>query len=339
MKAIGFERHLPITDADSLIEFDAAVPRVGAHDILVAVDAISVNPVDVKVRGGGRGALSHPRVLGWDAYGTVAEVGDAVTLFGEGDKVFYAGAFDRQGSNAQYQLVDERLAGHAPYTLAPEQIAAMPLTGLTAWEALFERLGINPDDRHGNQGKSILIINGAGGVGSVATQLARRSGLEVLATASRPQTREWVQDHGAHHVISHRQPLPTQLKQLGFKWVDYILCLSELDNHWDDICEAIAPNGAVCAISENRKPMDLSKLIRKCATFTWEWMFQKSLYRLPNMISQHDILERISRMLDSGELRPTNTKTYTPINPDNLKLAHADVETNAVIGKITLAKW
>lgn len=257
MQAIGFKEHLPINSAQSLFEFTTPQPVATGHDLLVQVAAISVNPVDVGVRRGGHGQLQQPKIIGWDAVGTVAAVDNQVTLFTVGQRVFYAGSFKRPGSNSEYQLVDERIVALAPQRLSDGQAAAMPLTSLTAWEALFEQLEIDPTATEENHQQTILIINGAGGVGSVATQLAHWAGLQVIATASRPETINWVLTHGAKYSINHHHDLVSQLQQLGFKQVDNILCLSDLDGHWHELANLIKPSGRVAAITENRRPIDL----------------------------------------------------------------------------------
>lgn len=335
MKAIGFTQHLPITAKNSLFEFEADRPEARGHDLLVKIAAVAVNPVDVGIRGHGRGTLKQPKVIGWDAVGTVIATGHKVTLFKPGARVFYAGSFKRPGSNSDYQLVDERITGHAPQQLTIAQSAAMPLTALTAWEALFEQLEIKPNTPQ-NHTKTILIINGAGGVGSIATQLAHWAGLKVIASASRPETIKWVIAHGADQTVNHRQDLITAVRALGYQYVDYILNLSDLDGHWNEIAELIVPSGRIAAITENKRPINLRQLTQKRAKFAWEWMYTKSFYHTPDMISQHDILERIATLLDEGTIKSTLTQTLTPINVSNLKAAHQLVETNQMIGKVVI---
>lgn len=336
MRAIGFTEKLPIENEKSLITFFEPRPTPSSHDLLVNVQATSVNPVDTSVRRGTTGTLTTPKVIGWDAYGTVTAVGEAVTLFHPGDRVFYAGSFKRPGTDSEYQLVDERLVGHAPTTLSPAEIAAMPLTALTAWEALFEQLGIAMDPVV-NAGKTILIINGAGGVGSTATQLAHLAGLTVIATASRPETIAWTRAHGADAVANHRKDLVTEVHALGYPTVDYILELSNLNQHWAEIVALIKPSGHIVSITGSDQPIDLRALKQKRATFAWEWMYTKSYFETDDMISQHEILEKVSALLDSGQLQSTVTKTFTPINAANLRAAHALVEANRMIGKVVLA--
>lgn len=336
MRAIGFTQNLPITDEKSFIEFFQPKPTPTGHDILVKVVATSVNPVDTAVRRGTHDVLSQPKVIGFDAYGIVDAVGDAVSLFHPGDRVWYAGSFKRPGTDSEYHLVDERIVAPAPRTLSPAEAAAMPLTSLTAWEALFEQLPLSFDTPKTNAGKTILIINGAGGVGSMATQLAHLAGLTVIATASRPETIAWTQAHGADHVVNHRENLVPQVQALGYPTVDYILELSNLNQHWPEIVSLIKPSGAIVSITGSETPIDLRALKQKRATFAWEWMFTKSFFGTSDMISQHDILTQVAKLVDAGQLESTLTKTLTPINANNLRTAHELVESNRMIGKVVL---
>ncbi len=337
MRAIGFTQNLPIENEKSFFEFFTPKPTPTGHDLLVKVQATSVNPVDTGVRRGTKGVLTTPKVIGWDAYGIVDAVGDAVSLFQPGDRVFYAGSFKRAGTDSEYHLVDERIVGHAPTTLNPAEIAAMPLTSLTAWEALFEQMSIAFDHPQDNAGKTVLIINGAGGVGSTATQLAHLAGLTVIATASRPETIAWTKAHGADAVVNHRKNLVEEVHALGYNTVDYILELSNLNQHWAEIVTLIAPSGHIVSITGNDQPIDLRALKQKRATFAWEWMYTKSYFETADMISQHETLERIRQLLDNGQLKSTLAKTLTPINAANLRVAHALVETKRMIGKVVLA--
>lgn len=340
MKAIGFKKHLKIDDPESLIDFEMKKPTAKGHDLLVKVNAVSVNPVDIGVRKGGHSVLKTPKAIGWDACGVVEEVGSKVSLFKPGDRVFYAGSFIRSGSDGEYQLVDERIVGHAPETLKDNEAAAMPLTSLTAYEALFEQMDLtwNQENKN-NQHKTILIINGAGGVGSVATQLAHLAGLTVIATASRPDSIKWTQDHGADYVVNHREDLVKQVRKLGFKYVDYILELKDLDGHWKEMCELIKPEGHIVSITENHRPINLRLLTKKKAHFSWEWIYTKSYYQTDDMITQHDILDKIAQMLDSGKLRCTMTKSLTPLNATNLRKAHKLVESGHMTGKVVVSDW
>ncbi|MBB1129102.1 zinc-binding alcohol dehydrogenase family protein [Limosilactobacillus balticus] len=338
MKAIGFSEHLDIKDPKSLFEFETPKPTPKGHDLLVKVNAVSVNPVDVGVRRSGHGKLSKPKIIGWDACGIIEKVGSQVSLFSPGDRVYYAGSFKRSGSNSEYQLVDERIVGNAPKSLTDAQAAAMPLTSLTAYEALFEQLSLS-QDKTSNEGKTILIINGAGGVGSVATQLASNAGLTVIATASRPESINWVKSHGATDVVNHRKNLVNEVHKLGYKYVDYILELKDIDSHWKEMCELIKPEGAIASITENRRPINLRLLTPKKAIFAWEWMYTKSYYHTPDMQSQHEILNKIATLIDNSELQCTLTQSLSPINANNLREAHSLVENGHMIGKVVVADW
>lgn len=335
MKAIGFTEHLNINNPKSLFEFETPTPLPKGHDLLVKVNAVSVNPVDVGVRRGGRGKLATPKVIGWDACGIVEKVGNMVSLFKPGDRVFYAGSFKRPGSNSEYQLVDERIVGHAPKSLNDAEAAAMPLTSLTAYEALFEQLALSTDSTD-NKGKTILIINGAGGVGSIATQLASNAGLTVIASASRSESINWVKAHGAKYTVNHRKDLVNEVRNLGYKYVDYILELKDIDSHWKEMCELIKPKGAIASITENRRPINLRMLTKKKATFAWEWMYTKSYYHTSNMQTQHNILDTISTQLDEHKLKCTLTRTLSPLNAINLRRAHSLVESGHMIGKVVI---
>lgn len=337
MKAVGLTRYLPIDDPQSLVDVDIAQPAATGHDLLVRVEAVSINPVDTKVRAPKDKVEESPRILGYDAAGVVEVVGDAVTLFRPGDRVFYAGDITRPGANSEFHLVDERIVGPMPATLDFAQAAALPLTGITAWEALFVRLRIDPDGR--NRGETILIVGGAGGVGSIAIQLARHAGLTVIATASRPESAAWVRELGAASVIDHRGDMPAQLRALGHETVDHILCLNATDQHWPAMAALIAPQRMICSIVESPEPLDLEPLKSKSAGFVWEFMFTRSMYQTADMVEQHRLLQRIAELIDDGALRTTAAKTLTPINAANLRQAHAMLESGQAIGKVVLAAW
>ena len=337
MKAVALTRYLPISDPQSLFDTELPKPTPLARDLLVRVEAISVNPVDTKVRSPKPQEEAAPRILGWDAAGVVEAVGAAVTRFKPGDEVYYAGDITRPGSNAEFQLVDERIVGHKPHTLSFAEAAALPLTTITAWETLFERMHI---DRHGaNQGQSLLIIGGAGGVGSIAIQLARLAGLVVIATASRPETQKWVTDLGANHVINHRQPLPAQLGTLNFACVHYIANFSNMDVYWSVMAELIRPQGKIVGIVDNKEPLDLKLLKSKSATFAWEFMFTRAMFQTPDMTIQGALLDEVAALIDAKKLRTTLTETISPINAANLRQAHAQLESGRTIGKLALAGW
>lgn len=338
MKAIGLYRYLPIDDPESLLDIELAKPQPAGHDLLVDVQAISVNPVDTKVRSPKPQTEQPAHILGWDAAGTVAAVGPDCTLFKPGDQVYYAGDLTRPGSYSEYQLVDERIVGRKPTTLDFAEAAALPLTTLTAWEGLFDRLEISRQSAH-NQGKSILIIGSAGGVGSIATQLAKWVGLTVIGTASRPESIQWAKAHGTDYTINHHQPFAQQLKQFDLATVDYIFCLNSTATHWDAMAEAIAPQGKICSIVETPKPVNLSALQRKSATFVWEFMFTRSMYQTPDMIEQHHLLNVIADLIDAGKIQTTLTERISPINAANLRKAHALVEKGSMIGKVVVEQF
>ncbi|GLS20387.1 NADPH:quinone reductase [Labrys miyagiensis] len=335
MKAIGYYNPLPITAADSLVDLDIPAPAPGPRDLLVRVKAISVNPVDVKVRAGVKPADGQARVIGWDAAGVVEAVGPDVELFKVGDEIFYSGTLNRPGSNAELQAVDERLVGRKPASLSFEQAAALPLTAVTAWELLFDRLGIPPEDK--TDKGTLLIINGAGGVGSILTQIARQlTGLTVIATASRPETTAWVKEMGAHHVIDHHKPLPESLKALGIPEVDYVAGLTATQQNLPAIVEILRPQGRLGLI-DDPETLDIAPFKRKSLSVHWELMFTRSIYQTSDMIAQHEILNRVSELVDQGVLRTTLKENFGTINAANLKAAHASVESGKAIGKSVLA--
>ncbi|MBP1155339.1 NADPH2:quinone reductase [Paenibacillus sp. PvR052] len=335
MKAVGLTRYLPIENPESLMDFTVQKPNAKGHDLLVKVMAVSVNPVDTKVRAPKEQIEETPRILGWDVAGVVEEVGEDCKLFRPGDKVYYAGSISRQGGNSEYHLVDERIVGRKPETLNFAEAAALPLTSITAWEALFDRMKISQDPIH-NKGKSLLIIGAAGGVGSIAIQLAKQVGLTVIGTASRPETMDWVTMMGADHTVNHHNPLLPQLQALGLSHVPYIFCLNALEKHWKGISEVISPQGVVCAIDDPKSPLDLTLLKRKSVTFVWEFMFTRSLFETEDMIEQHFLLNRIAEAVDNGTLRTTLTQRLEPISAENLRNAHALLESNKMIGKLVL---
>ncbi|HLZ34964.1 MAG TPA: zinc-binding alcohol dehydrogenase family protein, partial [Nitrospira sp.] len=307
------------------------------RDLLVRVEAVSVNPVDTKVRAPGSPDVTIPRILGWDAAGVVEAAGSHATLFKPGDAVYYAGDITRPGSNSQYQLVDERIVGHKPRSLDMIQSAAVPLVAITAYEALFERLGI---DREGTQrGRTLLIIAGAGGVGSIAVQLAKIAGLKVLATASRPDSIAWVKQLGADHILDHRQPLRSQVEAAGYRFVDYIFNCADTDGYWDATADLIAPQGKICTIVENKGPLNQQLLKLKSVTHVWELMFTRSKYQTDDMIEQHRLLNLVAGWIDSGKITSIQRETMRPINAANLKKAHARLESGTMIGKLVLAGW
>lgn len=332
MKAIVYTQHgLPIDDPQALIETDLPMPLPGPHDVLVEVRAVSVNPVDTKIRLGV--AVTEPRVLGWDAAGVVRAVGSKVTLFASGDEVFYAGSLTRPGSNSQFQAVDERLVGRKPRNLGFAEAAALPLTAITAWELLFDRLRV-PEG--GGGGKSLLIIGGGGGVGSILTQLARRlTQLTVIGSASRAVTRDWVTKLGAHHTVDHTRPMQPQLAALGFENVDIVISLTHTDHHYADIIESLAPQGQL-ALIDDPATLDAVPLKRKSISLHWELMFTRSLYETPDMVRQHELLNRVGQMIEDGSLTTTLGEHFGPITAENLRRAHALLESGKAVGKIVL---
>lgn len=339
MKAVALTKYLPISDPESLIDVELPSLVATGRDLLVRVHAIAVNPVDTKVRKPKDKIETTPQVLGWDAAGEVVETGGDCALFKSGDKVFYAGDITRSGCNAEYQLIDERIVGHMPQSLSYEQAAALPLTSITAFEALFERLAISLDKTL-NRGKSLLIIGGAGGVGSIAIQLARQlAGLTVIATASRPESVRWVQELGAQHVINHQHDLVSQMREIGIPQPDYIFCCNDTDGYFSVMAELIKPQGKICSIVETSQPLDLNLLKNKSATFAWELMFTRSMFQTTDMTEQHLILDRIAKLVDEGVLKTTLNETLSPINAANLRKAQAQLEAGGTIGKIVLSGW
>jgi zinc-binding alcohol dehydrogenase family protein len=337
MKAVTLTRYLPIDDSDSLTDSELAEPAASGHDLLVRVEAVSVNPVDTKVRAPKPQVEVQPKVLGWDAAGTVVAVGDKVTLFNAGDAVYYAGDVTRPGSNAQLQLVDERIVGRKPRSLDFAAAAALPLTTLTAWELLFDRFGFDADG--GDRGRSVLMIAGAGGLGSIAIQLARRAGLAVIATASRPETVAWCQSMGADHVIDHRQPLRPQLEAVGFRHVDAIGCFTGAEAYWAQMADVVAAQGRIGLVVGLRAPLDLELIKNKSASVHWEFMFTRAMFGTADIRRQHEILTQAADLIDRGELRTTVTETQRPINAKNLREAHRRLESGTTIGKLVLAGW
>lgn len=334
MKAVGYLAPGAIDREDSLIDVQVPSPTPGPHDILVNVKAISVNPVDVKVRSSAQPPEGQAKVLGWDAAGVVLAVGPEVTMFDVGDEVYYAGDITRPGTNSESHAVDERLAAKKPKTLDWADAAALPLTAITAWELLFDRLNV-PYGQKRSKG-ALLVINGAGGVGSILIQLARRlTGLTVIATASRRETIEWVKEMGAHHVIDHRKPLPEELKRIGVEEVEYVASLTASDQYLSVFPEIVAPQGHI-ALIDDPKSFDIVPLKRKAITVSWELMFTRAIYQTPDMIEQHKLLTEVAHLVDEGVLRTTRTDIFSPINAENLKKVHAIVESGKAIGKTVL---
>lgn len=334
MKAIGFTKSLPIEDEISLEDISLPDPEPGPNDLLVDVKAISVNPVDTKMRMRAAPEAGHT-VLGYDASGIVKSVGSNVSLFKPGDAVFYAGAIDRAGTNSELHIVDERIVGRKPESLDFDSAAALPLTSITAWELLFERFAVAEG---GGAGKSIFIIGGAGGVGSILIQLARQlTELTVIATASRDETRKWCQDMGAHHLVNHREDIKAQLDALGIA-PDYIAGLTGSEQHFATIAECIAPQGKFGMIDDpDPANIDISLIKRKSVSLHWEFMFTRSMFQTSDMIEQHHLLNRVSALVDAGSVQSTFAENFGTINATNLKRAHALQESGRAIGKTVLA--
>ncbi len=335
MKAVGFFTSLPVDHPESLLDVDLPTPEVGPRDLLVAIEAISVNPADAKRRLGSAtdGALDAPMILGYDAVGRVEAMGADVVGFNLGDRVWYAGDVTRAGSYAELQAVDHRIVSHAPESVAPEAAAALPLVSLTAWEMLFERLQVPS----GTEQKSLLVIGGAGGVGSITQQLARKlTGLNVIATASRAESADWCRKMGAHHVVSHHD-LIAQTRALGLTYVDYIAQYADTAQHWDAMCELIAPQGCIGTIVETEEKLDISALQGKSAALMWELMFTRSMFQTADMSRQGEILHRMAQLVDDGTIQTTETKVLHGLSAATLKQAHTLIESASTIGKLVVA--
>ena len=335
MRAIGYTKSLPIDDPQSLVDLDLLKPEASGRDLLVEVKAVSVNPVDTKIRQRREDPDGKPQVLGWDSSGVVVAVGPDVTGFKVGDDVFYAGAIDRPGTNSEYHLVDERIVGHKPQSLDWAQAAALPLTSITAWETLFDRLDVRkPVPGAAN---AILIIGGAGGVGSITIQLARKlTDLTIIATASRDETRGWVEDLGAHHVIDHRKPLAEQVEALGLGAPAYVFSTTHTDEHIAEIATLIAPQGRL-ALIDDPKTLDIAPLKQKSISVHWELMYTRSLFQTPDMSEQGRLLDEVAALVDAGTIRTTLAENFGRIDAANLRRAHERIESHTAKGKIVLA--
>jgi len=334
MKAVGYRTPSPITDPEALVDIELPTPLATGRDILVEVRAVSVNPVDYKIRRSTPPAGAGWKVLGWDAAGIVVSVGPDVTLFQPGDEVWYAGAIGRSGTNAQFHLVDERIVGHKPKTFDWGEAAALPLTALTAWEAFFDRIDIRKPVP--GAAPAILIIGGAGGVGSIAIQIARQcTDLKVIATASRSETQEFVTKLGAHHVVDHSKPLAKEVAALGLGAPAFVFSTTQTDRHVAAIAELIAPQGRFGLI-DDPSSFDIMLFKRKAVSIHHELMFTRSIYGTADMAEQGRILNEVARLVDEGKIASTLTKRFGPINAANLKAAHAQLESGATIGKVVL---
>jgi NADPH:quinone reductase len=339
MKAVALTRYLPVTDPECFLDIELPDPSPGAHDLLVEVQAVSVNPVDCKQRAPKPKVEAQPKVLGYDAAGVVRAVGSAVSLFKPGDRVYYAGDVMRPGSDSQLHLVDERIVGHMPATLDFAAAAALPLTAITAWEALFDRLKVASPPK-AQPRKSLLVIGGAGGVGSIAIQLAAKvAGLEVIATASRPESAQWCRDLGASLTVNHFGDMVAEVRASGRKHVDYVLILNDTDHYFPAAAQLLAPQGGICSIVRAAKPLDMTPLMGKSCSLSWEFMFTRPSNATPDMIEQHYLLNEVARLVDQGIVRTTAGRTLSPINAATLRQAHGLVEGGRSIGKVVVSGW
>ncbi|MCY0095361.1 zinc-binding alcohol dehydrogenase family protein [Hoeflea ulvae] len=333
MKAVALTHYLPIENPKSFLDVDLPKPVASGRDILVAVRAISVNPVDTKVRAPKDTIEETPRVIGYDASGIVESVGPEVTLFKAGDEVYYAGDITRSGTNQQFHLVDERIVGRKPKSLSFAEAAALPLTTITAYEAFFDRLHI---DREGaDKGQTVLIIGAGGGVGSIGIQLAKAAGLVVIATASRPETESWVRELGADHVVNHRKDMVAQVRALGIHTVDHIAIFNDM-RHWETAVELIRPQGGIVSIDDTDLPMPMGGMKMKAASLHWEFMFARAMHQTPDMIEQHNLLSYVADEIDAGRIRTTLDTVLSPINAENMRKAHALIETGTAKGKVVV---
>lgn len=335
MRAIGYQTPLPIADDKSLVDIDLRRPTPSGRDLLVEIKAISVNPADTKIRANARPEADSWKVLGWDAAGIVVEAGPEATLFKPGDEVFYAGSITRPGTYAEFHLVDERIVGRKPKTLGWVEAAALPLTAITAWETLFDRLDVKGRAVPG-AAPAVLIIGGAGGVGSIAIQLARKlTGLTVIATASRPETKAWATDLGAHHVVDHSKPLAKEVESLGIGAPAFVSSTTNTEQHLSEIVELIAPQGRF-ALIDDPAALDINPFKRKSVSVHWEFMFTRSMFGTADIAEQGVLLNEVSRLVDDGTIRTTLAENFGPINAENLKRAHALIESGRARGKVTL---
>lgn len=333
MKAVAYQKAGPITPPEALVDVELETPVAEGHDLLVRVQAVSVNPVDTKIRSNVSADNNQWKTLGWDAVGVVEAIGDKVSQFKVGDVVWYAGALNRQGSNSELQLVDERIVGHKPKTLEPREAAALPLTAITAWEMLFNRLQV---PKVAPENTSILVIGGAGGVGSITIQLLKQlTNLTIISTASRTETKEWVKQLGADYVLDHRQPLTAQIKQLGLNAPLYVFSTTQTDQHLSDIVELIAPQGHFGLIDDPAQ-LDIKPFKSKSVSVHWEFMFTRSMYQTQDMVKQSELLSEVAELVDAGKIKTTVSQVLSPINAQNLKLAHQQIESGTTKGKIVL---
>jgi zinc-binding alcohol dehydrogenase family protein len=336
MRAVGFNMPQPITAETSLIDIELPIPDAKGRDLLVEIKAVSVNPVDTKVRRSAAVDAGQHRILGYDAAGTVKAVGPDVKLFKPGDEVYYAGAVNRPGTNAEFHLVDERIVGFKPKSLSFEEAAALPLTAITAYEALFHRMKVQ--DKVAGAWNAVLVIGGAGGVGSIAIQLLRElSDVTVIGTGSRPETQDWIRELGAHHVLDHSRPMAPQLSQMAIGQPAFVFSTTHTDHHLNDILELIAPQGRFSLIDDPKEPMDLRPFKSKALSIHWEMMFARPVWQTTDMIEQHKLLNHVAELVDARKIRTTLAEVIGTVNATNLKKAHAMIESNRTKGKLVLS--
>lgn len=335
MKAVGYLHSLPVDHPDCLQDFDMPVPSVENHDLLVEIRAVAVNPVDTKLRRNPGNNSDVFKVLGFDATGVVKAIGDKVTLFKPGDEVWYSGTIPRHGSNSEFQVVDERIVGRKPASLSFAQAAALPLTGMTAWELLFDRFGLHPD-KHEHPA-TLLVVGAAGGVGSAMVQLAAlMPAVTVIGTASRPESVTWLRSLGVKHILDHRHDLYEGLQNAGFAGVTHVASLTQTHLHYSSLVNALLPQGKFGLIDDPATPLDILQMKRKSLSLHWEFMFTRPFFGTPDMIEQHHILNRLAQLVDEGRLKSTINAHLGTINAENLRKAHALIERGSTIGKIVL---
>lgn len=334
MRAVGYKEPLPVEDSNSLLDITVDDPVPGPYDLLIKIKAIAVNPVDTKIRMRMAPESGH-KIIGWDAVGEVQSVGEKVTGFNPGDRVWYAGDLTRPGCNAQLQAVDHRIVGKAPSNLDDSQAAALPLTSITAWELLFERLQIDKPSPH--KRRTLLVIGGAGGVGSILIQLAAQlTDTTVIATASRAESQQWVKALGADHVINHHEDLSEQIESLGTSPVTDVACLTHSEQYFAQCMALMAPQGRFSLIDDPADSLDITLMKQKSISLHWEFMFTRSMFTTPDMIKQQELLNHIKEMVERGQIRSTLGKTFGEMNADNLRRAHKAIESHKTIGKIAL---
>ncbi len=337
MKAVGLTRNLPVENPECLLDLDIPKPEPGPRDLLVRIEAISVNPIDTKIRFGRAPKEGMPTILGYDAAGVVEAVGQEVKRFRVGDAVYYAGTLNRPGSNAQFQAIDERIVGHKPKSLVWAEAASIPLTVLTAWEGLFFQMGIDLEGKNARQ--SLLLIGAGGGVGSAVIQLAKIAGLRVIATASSPESEEWCRSLGAEFTVNYLHPLPKQLEEIGCTNIDFIFNAANTTIYWETMAKVIAPLGSICCLVDAKEPVDLNLLKSKSVRFAWEFMFMRASLESPKIDEQGAILDRVAKFLDAGKIRTVVQETLSPICARTLREAHTRIESGKTKGKIVLTGW